>query len=112
VNWRFGLFESPWLSVAAHPHSRAKAGVFDFSHCRLFPLEYRLPMARFTSSAGLSASSCPGTESAVSAMIDYRPMKRVEAYAGVLWSQATGGMASGYLYHVNLAPTVGVRVRF
>jgi predicted porin len=61
---------------------------------------------------GLSASSCPGTESAVSAMIDYRPMKRVDAYAGVLWSQVTGGMASGYLYHVNLAPTVGVRVRF
>ncbi len=61
---------------------------------------------------GLSASSCPGTENAVSAMIDYRPMKRVDAYAGVLWSQVTGGMASGYLYHINLAPTVGVRVRF
>jgi hypothetical protein len=30
----------------------------------------------------------------------------------VLWSRVTGGMASGYLYHVNLAPTVGVRVRF
>jgi len=52
---------------------------------------------------GLSASSCPGTENAVSAMIDYRPMKRVDAYAGVLWSQVTGGMASGYLYHINLA---------
>jgi hypothetical protein len=36
-------------------------------------------------------------------MIDYRPMKRVDAYAGVLWSQVTGGMASGYLYHINLA---------
>ena len=61
---------------------------------------------------GLSASSCPGTENAVSAMINYRPMKRVDAYAGVLWSQVTGGMASGYLYHTNLAPTVGVRVQF
>jgi len=30
---------------------------------------------------GLSASSCPGTENAVSAMIDYRPVKRVDAYA-------------------------------
>ena len=28
------------------PHSRTKDGFFDFSHCRLFPLEYRLP-ARF-----------------------------------------------------------------
>ena len=61
---------------------------------------------------GLSASSCPGTENAVSVMIDYRPVKRVDAYAGVLWSQVTGGMASGYLYRSNLAPTVGVRVRF
>jgi predicted porin len=61
---------------------------------------------------GLSASSCPGGENAVSVMIDYRPMKRVDAYAGVLWSQVTGGMASGYFYHINLAPTVGVRVQF
>jgi hypothetical protein len=45
-------------------------------------------------------------------MIDYRPMKRVDAYAGVLWSQVTGGMASGHLYQINLAPTVGVRVQF
>ena len=61
---------------------------------------------------GLSASSCHGTENAVSAMIDYHPWKRVDAYAGVLWSQVTGGLASGYLYTINLAPTVGVRVRF
>ena len=45
-------------------------------------------------------------------MIDYRPVKRVDAYAGLLWSQVTGGLASGYLYTVNLAPTVGIRVEF
>jgi predicted porin len=61
---------------------------------------------------GLSASSCRGAENAVSAMIDYRPIKRVDTYAGVMWSQVTGGLASGYLYRVNLAPTVGVRVQF
>ncbi len=27
-------------------HLRTNSGFFDFSHCRLFPLEYRLP-ARF-----------------------------------------------------------------
>jgi predicted porin len=61
---------------------------------------------------GLSASSCHGTENAISAMIDYRPTKRVDVYAGVMWSQVTGGLASGYLYHINLAPTAGIRVQF
>ena len=56
---------------------------------------------------GLSASSCRGALNAFSAMISYRPAKRVEAYGGFLWSQVTGGLASGYLYRVNFAPTVG-----
>ena len=61
---------------------------------------------------GLSASSCRGALNAYSAMIDYRPSKRIETYAGFMWSQVTGGMASGYLYRVNFAPTIGVRVEF
>jgi predicted porin len=61
---------------------------------------------------GLSAPSCHGALNAVSAMIEYRPVKRLDAYAGVMWSQVTGGLASGYLYTVNLAPTAGVRVQF
>jgi predicted porin len=61
---------------------------------------------------GLSASSCRGALNAFSAMIDYRPSKRVEAYGGFMWSQVTGGMASGYLNSVNFAPTIGVRVKF
>jgi predicted porin len=61
---------------------------------------------------GLSASSCRGALNAFSAMIDYRPLKRIDTYAGVMWSQVTGGLASGYLYHANLAPTVGLRLRF
>jgi predicted porin len=61
---------------------------------------------------GLSASSCRGALNAFSAMISYRPAKRVEAYGGFLWSQVTGGLASGYLYRTNFAPTIGVRVDF
>jgi predicted porin len=61
---------------------------------------------------GLSASSCRGTLNALSAMIDYRPSKRVDVYAGVMWSQVTGGQASGYLFQQNIAPTVGLRVQF
>jgi predicted porin len=61
---------------------------------------------------GLSASSCLGTLDALSAMIDYRPSKRLDVYAGVMWSQVTGGLASGYLNHQNFGPTVGLRVQF
>jgi predicted porin len=61
---------------------------------------------------GLSASSCAGTLDAVSAMIDYRPSKRLDIYGGVMWSQVTGGLASGYLYHENFGPSLGVRVKF
>jgi predicted porin len=61
---------------------------------------------------GLSASSCHGTLDALSAMIDYRPVKRLDMYAGVMWSEVTGGLASGYLYHANVAPAVGLRLKF
>lgn len=61
---------------------------------------------------GLSASSCHGTLNALSAMIEYRPTKRLDLYAGVLWSQVTGGLASGYLYHQNFGPTAGLRFQF
>jgi hypothetical protein len=61
---------------------------------------------------GLSSSNCGGTLDAVTAMINYRPSKRVDLYAGAMWSQVSGGLASGYLNHVSVAPTVGVRVQF
>jgi hypothetical protein len=49
-----------------------------------------------------------GALNAFSAMVSYRPAKRVEAYGGFLWARVTGGLASGYLY----APAVGLRVDF
>jgi predicted porin len=61
---------------------------------------------------GLSASSCAGTLDAASAMIDYRITKRFDAYAGVMWSRVSGGLASGYLNFQNIGPTVGLRFIF
>jgi hypothetical protein len=61
---------------------------------------------------GLSASSCAGTLDAVSAMIDYRVTKRLDMYAGVMWSRVAGGLASGYLNFQNVGPTVGLRFQF
>ena len=45
-------------------------------------------------------------------MIDYRPLKRVDLYAGLMYSHVSGGLATGYLDNDNFAPTVGIRVRF
>ena len=61
---------------------------------------------------GLSDSKCAGTEDVASAMVDYRVTKRLDAYAGVMWSRVTGGLASGYLNFQNIAPTVGLRFIF
>jgi predicted porin len=61
---------------------------------------------------GLSATSCAGTLDAASAMIDYRVTKRLDMYAGVMWSRVAGGLASGYLNFQNVGPTVGLRFQF
>ncbi len=61
---------------------------------------------------GLSSSKCAGTLDAASVMVDYRITKRFDAYAGVMWSQVAGGLASGYLNFQNIGPTVGLRFQF
>jgi hypothetical protein len=57
-------------------------------------------------------SACAGTQYAISAMIDYRPVKRVDLYAGVMFSNVYGGLANGFLATQNIAPTAGLRVKF
>jgi predicted porin len=43
------------------------------------------------------ASSCGGSLDAVSFLVDYRFARHFDAYAGVMWTQAQNGLASGYL---------------
>jgi hypothetical protein len=45
-------------------------------------------------------------------LIDYKPIKRVDVYAGVMISNVWGGLAYGHLYTQNVDPTVGLRIRF
>jgi len=61
---------------------------------------------------GTTSNKCRGYMNAFSAMIDYRPLKRVDLYAGFMFSKVSGGLATGYLARSNFDPTVGVRVRF
>ena len=81
------------------------------------------------SGAFISSGKCAGSQDAVSLLVDYRPVKRVDLYAGVMVSNVYGGLANGFTtttYPIpgdtklslttantrNLDPTIGVRIRF
>jgi len=59
-----------------------------------------------------SSATCAGSLDAVSFNADWQFAKKFDAYAGVMFSEAHNGLASGYLHTSNLAPTAGVRFRF
>jgi predicted porin len=61
---------------------------------------------------GSTYGSCAGHTDAVSGMLDWRPVKRVDVYGGVMYSEVTGGMAAGYTHANNTAYTGGVRINF
>jgi predicted porin len=44
-----------------------------------------------------NASSCSGSLDAVSLVLDWRFARHMDAFAGVMWSQAQNGLASGFL---------------
>jgi predicted porin len=79
----------------------------------------------------ISSSKCAGTHTGISFLLDWKPVGRVDVYAGVLVSNVYGGLANGFLststvvipgtttaISVNTArtqnydPTVGIRIRF
>jgi predicted porin len=68
------------------------------------------------SQAGCSTdahSVCSGTFVAYSLDVDYRFTKRFDAYAGIMYSGVSDGLANGYLYFTtNVNPTIGVRYSF
>jgi predicted porin len=65
-------------------------------------------------------SSCAGTLDEVSLYADYHLTKRFDVYAGIAYSDVTGGLAIAiphgpgvpYFYNNNIAPTVGARYTF
>lgn len=59
-----------------------------------------------------SSAACVGSFDALSFLIDYRPLRRVDLYAGVSLSNVYGGLANGYLAAQNIDPTAGVRIKF
>ncbi len=48
------------------------------------------------SGAFISSSKCGGSQSGLSFLLDWKPVKRVDIYAGVLLSNVYGGLANGF----------------
>jgi predicted porin len=59
-----------------------------------------------------SSASCSGLFHDASFVVDYRWTPRFDTYAGVHYSSASDGLASGFLYNVDWAPMIGVRFNF
>jgi predicted porin len=64
------------------------------------------------SGINISSSKCAGGQQGVSFLIDWRPWKRVDLYAGVMRTSVYGGLANGFNHQVNWDPSAGIRVRF
>jgi predicted porin len=61
---------------------------------------------------GTANSKCAGNEYPVSGVVDWRPLKRFDVYAGAMYTKVGGGLANGYFVNNNLAATGGVRLSF
>jgi hypothetical protein len=61
---------------------------------------------------GANASACAGDEYVLSAALDWRLLKRLDLYSGVMYSYVSGGLANGFIKNSNTAFTTGVRVAF
>jgi predicted porin len=58
-------------------------------------------------------STCSGNFTAYSLDFDYRFTRRLDAYAGVMYSGVSDGLANGYLFFTtNVNPTIGLRFMF
>jgi predicted porin len=60
----------------------------------------------------INSGSCAGSEDFFSALIDYRPFKRVDLYAGLMVSNVYGGLANGFPATQDISPTAGIRIKF
>ncbi len=85
---------------------------FSTTPCRGTVTTFVQPNGNKFTVAGTNSGSCAGTEDFFSALIDYRPVKRVDLYAGLMVSNVYAGLASGFQATQDISPTAGVRIKF
>ena len=70
------------------------------------------PNGNAFSIARLNSGKCGGSTDFISALIDWKPLKRMDVYAGVMVSNVYGGLANGYFATQTVNPTAGIRIKF
>ena len=80
--------------------------------CAAVPTSFVQPNGNTIHVIRVNNTACAGTQDAISFEVDYRPLKRVDLYAGLMVSNVYGGLANGYLATQNIAPTAGLRIKF
>ena len=80
--------------------------------CAAVPTSFVQPDGNTIHVIRVNNTACAGTQDAISFEVDYRPLKRVDLYAGLMVSNVYGGLANGYLATQNIAPTAGLRIKF
>jgi predicted porin len=58
------------------------------------------------------SSKCSGNFNSASIALDYHFTKRLDTYAGAMWSNVSHGLANGYLNTTMIDPTIGIRFSF
>ncbi len=89
-----------------------------WSYYRVTQNDFRIP-PECSSTAGFR-SSCAGALDEVSLYVDHHFSKRFDGYAGIAYSDVSGGLAIAiphkpgvpYYYNNNIAPTIGIRYAF
>jgi predicted porin len=80
--------------------------------CKVAPTTFVYPNGTTSTVLRTNNIACAGTQDAISFLIDYRPVKRVDLYAGLMISNVYGGLANGFQATQNIAPTAGLRIKF
>src|SRR5271165_139669 len=80
--------------------------------CAAVPTTFVQPNGSSSTVIRVNNTACYGTQDAISFMVDYRPLQRVDLYAGVMISNVYAGLANGFQQVQNIAPTAGLRIKF
>ena len=70
------------------------------------------PNGQAFSISRVSSGKCAGSTDFISFLVDWRPVKRVDIYAGVMLSNVYAGLANGYYATQTVNPTAGIRIKF
>ncbi|HZZ62046.1 MAG TPA: hypothetical protein VFE63_12890 [Roseiarcus sp.] len=101
-----------WLGQNDYNFSVSKLGVTTNAPCSTTATSGTQPNGAPFTVYRLNSGKCSGSTDFLSFLIDWRPVKRMDVYAGVMVSNVYGGLANGYYKTQNIDPTVGIRVKF